>query len=611
MTTFTWSGFFTPTDWTNGDNWNVGDILKAGVPGAGDTAIASGTISLEIPLNNIQVQMPASSGTSEILATDVDLGDRFQLATTNPQSNFGFIVYKVVNTGTLGDDNVPQGQQPQPGSMNYSVSPLTIDLASGALFIDHGTMTGTSLAIVADPGASGTFENDSTIEASGVFQLGVGATLTGSGVVNMDGTINGNADIRGAVTSGQTIQDINQPAGGTQRGGIILEDIASFHGNLVIDRPNTIFITGMNSAEKSYVGGVLTFQNGQTLNVGLGPHAGSISVVAGAGGTTVFAIACFAAGTGIATPEGDVAVETLMAGDRVKLAAGEDAEIVWVGHRRTDCSRHPKPEDAWPIRVRANAFAPGQPLRDLLLSPDHSVFVNDVLIPIRYLVNGATIVQERRSSIDYFHIELAAHDVILAEGLPVESYLDTGNRAAFANGGKVAMLHPDFAIATWEKQACARLVLSGPDLVAARQMLLHRAVALGYRRRRSPALRIFADGDELQPQTEGARLRVQIPEGAKTLRICSPVHLPAHFDAASDDCRRLGVALAGLALDGQGIALDDARMASGWHAPEQDFRWTDGDATLLVGGARVFACNLAMLPWTWMPAPAPGSTATG
>jgi hypothetical protein len=35
----------------------------------------------------------------------------------------------------------------------------------------------------------------------------------------------------------------------------------------------------------------------------------------------------------------------------------------------------------------------------------------------------------------YHHVELAAHDVILAEGLPCESYLDTGNRAAFAEGG--------------------------------------------------------------------------------------------------------------------------------------------------------------------------------
>ena len=31
----------------------------------------------------------------------------------------------------------------------------------------------------------------------------------------------------------------------------------------------------------------------------------------------------------------------------------------------------------------------------------------------------------------YYHVELSTHDVILAEGLATESYLDTGNRAAF------------------------------------------------------------------------------------------------------------------------------------------------------------------------------------
>ena len=37
----------------------------------------------------------------------------------------------------------------------------------------------------------------------------------------------------------------------------------------------------------------------------------------------------------------------------------------------------------------------------------------------------------------YWHVELAAHTVLYAEGVPAESYLDTGNRGAFANGGAV------------------------------------------------------------------------------------------------------------------------------------------------------------------------------
>ena len=75
------------------------------------------------------------------------------------------------------------------------------------------------------------------------------------------------------------------------------------------------------------------------------------------------------------------------------------------------------------------------PHRDCLLSPDHAVFIDNALIPIRHLVNGRSIVQERVDEVTYYHVELPPHDVVVAEGLPCESYLDTGNRAAFADAG--------------------------------------------------------------------------------------------------------------------------------------------------------------------------------
>jgi hypothetical protein len=108
-------------------------------------------------------------------------------------------------------------------------------------------------------------------------------------------------------------------------------------------------------------------------------------------------------------------------------------------------------------------------VRDLRLSPDHAVFVDGVLIPIRHLVNGTTIRPEAVDAVTYWHVELERHDILLAEGLPCESYLDTGNRAAFANGGAVAHLHPDFSEHMWEAKACAELVVTGPRLEAVRQ----------------------------------------------------------------------------------------------------------------------------------------------
>ncbi|MCX7384141.1 MAG: Hint domain-containing protein, partial [Alphaproteobacteria bacterium] len=168
-------------------------------------------------------------------------------------------------------------------------------------------------------------------------------------------------------------------------------------------------------------------------------------------------VACFAQGTRIATGEGEgeVAVETLQIGHHVRSAFGGTVPVVWIGWRRVDCRHHPRPHDVWPIRVRKDAFAPGQPARDLLLSPDHAVHVQNVLIPVRYLVNGTTIRQEAVAEVTYLHVELPSHDVIYADGLAVESYLDTGNRAAFANGSPVVAAHPDFALRVWEAEACA------------------------------------------------------------------------------------------------------------------------------------------------------------
>jgi hypothetical protein len=137
-----------------------------------------------------------------------------------------------------------------------------------------------------------------------------------------------------------------------------------------------------------------------------------------------------------------------------------------------------------PVRIDAGAFGDDVPRRDLWLSPDHAVFAGGVLIPIRMLVNGRTIMQVPVKDITYFHVELAAHDVLLAEGLACESYLDTGNRAAFAGASGATMSHPDFSRAVRERLACAPLLLDGPDVRATHAALLARVNALGSSLRR-------------------------------------------------------------------------------------------------------------------------------
>jgi hypothetical protein len=80
-----------------------------------------------------------------------------------------------------------------------------------------------------------------------------------------------------------------------------------------------------------------------------------------------------------------------------------------------------------PIRIRAGAFGANLPRRDLRLSPGHHLFADGLLVPASALVNGETILVDPVEPVTYWHVELDSHDVLLAEALPCDSYLDTGN----------------------------------------------------------------------------------------------------------------------------------------------------------------------------------------
>lgn len=308
-------------------------------------------------------------------------------------------------------------------------------------------------------------------------------------------------------------------------------------------------------------------------------------------------IACFAEGTRIATSEGPCAVERLRVGTRVRTRSGE-AEIIWLGHRRLACARHPRPWDVAPVHIRPNAFAPGTPAADLWLSPDHAVFADGILVPVRYLLNGRTIVQEDHTTITYWHVELARHDVLLAEGLPCESYLDTGNRSSFVESSGPLALHPAFAprdnaLDVWRRSSCAPLVRSGAPLLALRARLLERAETLGHARTADPGLELVVDGVVLEPQIYGETLHLALPDGADHLVLRSRVFRPAETRATKSDTRCLGVALAALALDETPLALDDPRLHAGWHTPEAAWRWSNGAGCIDVRGVSLISLRLA------------------
>jgi hypothetical protein len=193
-------------------------------------------------------------------------------------------------------------------------------------------------------------------------------------------------------------------------------------------------------------------------------------------------MACFAEGTRIRTPSGEAEVETLRVGDLVSVARGGAEAIRWLGRRRVDCRRHVSPRAVWPVRIGAEAFGEGAPLRDLFLSPDHAVHAEGVLIPIKHLTNGGSVRQAGRDEIHYFHIELPRHEVILAEGLPVESYLDAGDRQAFDEGVTDAQplfggLRQDLSL-LWDGVAAAALCVTGSPVERVRASLARRAEAM-------------------------------------------------------------------------------------------------------------------------------------
>ena len=234
-------------------------------------------------------------------------------------------------------------------------------------------------------------------------------------------------------------------------------------------------------------GGILRFSVGgsaASFSLGLASKASLLPPSSdGKGGTQITATAlCFCAGTRIATRDGDVAIEHLQVGDLVRAVhpRNELQPVVWMGHRTVNCARHPNPRTVWPVRIAAGAFGPGRPHRNLKLSPDHAVFVDDVLIPVKYpAINGTTIRQTPVEEVSYHHVELPRHAVLLAEGMFAELYLDTGGRGNFANGGEPVALHPDFTFRTWDAEGCAPLIVTGPLLQSARERIDAFASALG------------------------------------------------------------------------------------------------------------------------------------
>ena len=435
-----------------------------------------------------------------------------------------------------------------------------------------------------------------------------GQNFTGGGTIALHNS--GSMFVGGSVASGISVTFDGTPdvlyLEGTTYGvpnpGVFAGTINGFGGGgeIVLSRvPYNVHDTF------TYSGGVLSIfspTHVDILNLSINLPASGFALVPFASGPPRFLgkltiVVCFAAGTRILTDQGEVAVETLAEGDQVitlETGGRVPRPVRWLGRRRVNLASHPNPESAAPVRVRAGAFAPSMPTRDLLVSPDHAIFVDGKLIAARQLVNGGSIVQElAHAEIEYFHVELDRHAILFAEGLTAESYLDTGNRAFFANAGLAMVLHPEFtvnaALKCWASHACAPLAVSEAEVEPAWRRLAERSVALGHalpRIETAAAAELVLEAKSGRviraAQVVGGRHIFALPAGLDAVRLVSRAASPSALRPWLDDRRRLGVKVGRLVLDGMTVAADDATLAEGWWDVEADGRWTDGSGLLLL-----------------------------
>ncbi len=437
----------------------------------------AGTINVTGQADNLIFvnQSPVSSATGQSLNNfTLNIGNATGADVISPSFSGGTFA---IGSGATIVSTTPQAQ-------------VTLNAGSGTTVDFHGTLeafaqSGTFTVTGVPSGPSQSFFNN-----NGLMLVGNGDKLSmGLAITGIAGTIDigtsGVADISNAVAAGETF-------GFTDATGLLRlhqpSSVAAMITGFV--QGDTIDLAGITASTAVWSAGRLTISSGGATVAVLtmpGSYTKSTFVVASdkVGGSQVTITAtCFGAGTHILTARGDIAVERLREQDLVVTASGAMQPIVWIGQRHVDFRRHPNKLRVLPVHVAAHAFGPEQPRCALLLSPDHAVYVDDVLIPIRYLINDTSIVQIECDAITYYHVELPHHDVLLAEGLPTESYLDAGARRAFANCGGIIQLDPDFTpslddhAALWDAKGYAPLIVTGDVLQRVRRRLASNARVL-------------------------------------------------------------------------------------------------------------------------------------
>lgn len=258
---------------------------------------------------------------------------------------------------------------------------------------------------------------------------------------------------------------------------------------VLVDDTNTavdgvVFGSG-GSPNTSFSGGVLNGQNLATVESNLGPkEAGSGPFAIDENGNVTAnpnpdpAVPCFLEGTLILTPEGERPVETLARGDVLTTADGGRATVAWMG-RKVVLGAFAVPERLSPVRIRAGALGDRLPHTDLLVTAEHGILVGNVMVNAGALVNGTTIVRETSPAIlrryVVWHVETENQEVIVANGVAAETFLDNASRAMFDNAEEAQAL--GIATRAAEELSYPRVMSARQVPPAIRRLLAERAAA--------------------------------------------------------------------------------------------------------------------------------------
>ncbi len=403
--------FTAPITWANpgtSGDWNVAASWRGNaVPTAGDYAdlVASTTGNYTVNLGS-----PGSSAAGAVKALEID-------GATNNFTILGF-----------SNDSLSVGTSITLASYSAIVGYAGVNQISFETLTGGGNVaveTGATLTLATHDAAGSIALTNAGFDLSAAATL----TVTGGATLHVSDLL-----FEGANAS---FVDIDTAQGNVQIGTIL--GFGGFGGN-------SLAVKALNVGDTlSYGANSVTIHNGaaagQTFAFGAGTNINAINLQ-DVGGVDILTI-CFMAGTQVRTPEGEVAIETLRRGNLVLTAEGAAKPVTWLG-RQTVSTVFADPLRILPIRIRAGALADNVPARDLLVSPDHALRVEDILVQAGALVNGTSITRETDvpQVFVYYHVELDDHSLILAENVPAETFVDNVDRMNFDNWAEHEALYP-------------------------------------------------------------------------------------------------------------------------------------------------------------------------